>query len=67
MECNRITAYPEDYIIEYANGHALTITTHSERDRNNIGTIGTNVLRRLALQVDYANRRIGFAEPVDEF
>ena len=63
----QITAYPEDYIIEYANGHALTIATHSERGRNNIGTIGTNVLRRLALQVDYANRRIGFAEPVDEF
>ena len=62
----QITAYPEDYIREYANGHALTITTDSERGRNNIGTIGTNVLRRLALQVDYANRRIGFAEPVDE-
>ena len=60
----RVTIFPEDYIKPLANGHILSISTDNGVSPN---TIGTNVLRHIALQIENENNRIGFAEPVDEF
>jgi hypothetical protein len=57
----RITLFPEDYIEATENAHTISILAYVEGGRN---SIGTNVLRRLSLQMDYENNRIGFAEPV---
>jgi hypothetical protein len=59
----RITIFPEDYIKPFANGHTLTIMGFSV---GGLYAIGTNMLRRLALQIEPENHRIRFAEPVIE-
>ncbi len=69
----RITIFPEDLIV--ATGREYYLTTGSEyyltisgiSGHGDAYTLGTNVLRRLAVQIDYENNQIGFAEPLAEF
>jgi hypothetical protein len=59
----RIAIFPEDYIQASPFGHGLSIYGFVN---GNQYQIGTNVLRRVGLSIDYRNRRIGFAEPLTE-
>ena len=61
----RITIFPEDYIGATGREYYLSISGVSGHD--GAYTLGTNVLRHLAVQIDYENYQIGFAEPLAEF
>lgn len=56
----RLELLPEDYI------DARFQEIHVIAKRAGECTIGTSLLRRVGIHIDSRNRRIGFAEPVDE-
>jgi hypothetical protein len=62
IERFRITLLPQDYI-RTVDDLAYILIGARRRGRC---SIGTNVLQRLALHIDLRNRRIGFADPVNE-